>query len=71
MMNTQSMLGTTGEDQMPGMAQAEPQLGQGMAPPEPVDPDAQMENYIDFANSEDNLAKKILDKEDKDCNNIL
>lgn len=57
---------------MPGVAQQEPQMGQGMSPPmAPPDPQAQIGNYIDYALSDTNLAKKLVDKEDKDGNNVL
>lgn len=73
MMNTQSMLGNNIDGEgMPGMAQAEPQLGQGMAPPqEQVDPSTQAGNYLDYALSSTNLAKKLVGKEDKEGNVIL
>lgn len=79
MMNDHSMLGQTGSEQMPGMAPPEPQMGgepqmqPGMAPPmqEPMDPMAQIGAFVDFALSETNLAKKLVDKEDKDGNVIL
>lgn len=71
MMNDQSMLGTTGSEQMPGMAQPEPQMGGQPATPEPQNPESFIKNIVDFALSETNLAKKLVDKEDKDGNNIL
>lgn len=71
MMNDQSMLGTTGSEQMPGMAQPEPQMGGMPAQPEPQNPESFIKNIVDFALSETNLAKKLVGKEDKDGNVIL
>jgi len=77
MLNDQSMLGTTGADQMPEMAPQEPQMGgppppgQMPPPPEPVNPEEQVLLVVDFALSETNLAKRLVGKEDKDGNVIL
>jgi len=71
MMNDQSMLGTTGSEQMPGMAQPEPQMGGMPAQPEPQNPETFIKNIVDFALSETNIAKRLVDKEDKDGNNVL
>ena len=72
MMNTQSMLGNNIDGEgMPGMAQPEEQLGQNMEAPSAPDPEEQLESYIDFANSEANLAKKFRNKKDKQGNSVL
>ncbi len=63
----QEMLGPQAADGMPGVAQPEPQMGQ--MPQQPVEqPDeaTQMTNLVDWALSETNLAKKLVDKEDDD-----
>ena len=71
MMNDQSMLGTTGSEQMPGMAQPEPQMGGVPAQPEPQNPESLIKNIVDFALSETNIAKRLVDKEDKNGDNVL
>lgn len=78
----QEMMGPAGADNMPGVAPPEQQMGQpdpnqppqpgmaGQAAP-PQDPQDQMKNLVDFALSDTNLAKKLVDKKDKDGNDIL
>jgi len=72
MMSGQEMFGPTGSEGMPGVAQQEPQMGQmPQQMPEQPDPAEQMRGFVDSALSETNLAKNLIDKLDKDGNDVL
>jgi len=61
--------GAPSPDMMGGMPPQQPQ--QQMAPPEPPKEDEQMENLLDFALTETNLAKHLKNKMHKDTNTEL
>ena len=80
MMNEQSMMGNASPEGMPGMAGPEMPMEQQAQDPnalqeaqqqEQPDPEAGLGNLMDFALSEANLAKRLVDKKDKEGNNIL
>lgn len=77
MMNTQSMMGQMPPESVPGVAQPGPPIDQAQLPmdptggmAEPESEEEQLGDFVDFALSESNLAKKYKDKED-DQGNIL
>lgn len=69
MLNDQSMLGQIPGEQLPGVAQPAPEQPMMQAPP--PDPMDQVGNYIDYALSDTNLARKLENKKNKDGQDTL